>query len=120
MRQVVCTSYHGRIDDENCDPENRPIIEQDCNIAPCQTHNHFPGNHNYPMLFPQPESPQKSRENDVHNSINQKNKPARGNQWRTGPWGAVSYFTEFGMCEFSQPYISFIAFFVLTFLSFLI
>lgn len=88
MRQVVCTSYHGRIDDDNCDPENKPIIEQDCNIAPCQIHNHFPGNHNHPMLFPQPESPQKSRENDVHNSINQKNKPARGNQWRTGPWGA--------------------------------
>ncbi|XP_073476043.1 A disintegrin and metalloproteinase with thrombospondin motifs 20 [Aquarana catesbeiana] len=90
MRQVVCTSYHGRIDDDNCDPENKPIIEQDCNIAPCQIHNHFPGNHNHPMLFPQPESPQKSRENDVHNSINQKNKPARGNQWRTGPWGACS------------------------------
>ncbi|XP_075065170.1 A disintegrin and metalloproteinase with thrombospondin motifs 20 [Mixophyes fleayi] len=89
IRQVVCTSYHGRIEDENCDPDNRPIKEQECNLAPCQTYH--PGNPDHPMGFPQPENPHKVREHDINYKVNQHNKPSgRGNQWRTGPWGACS------------------------------
>ncbi|XP_068132664.1 A disintegrin and metalloproteinase with thrombospondin motifs 20 isoform X2 [Hyperolius riggenbachi] len=90
IRQVVCTSYHGIIDENNCDPDGRPVLEQDCNKAPCQGYNHFPGSHDHPMRFPQPESPHKSREHDIHNTIHQPNKHSRGYQWRTGPWGACS------------------------------
>ncbi|KAM3926910.1 A disintegrin and metalloproteinase with thrombospondin motifs 20 [Leptodactylus fuscus] len=92
IRQVVCTSYHGRIDEENCDPETKPIMEQECNMAPCQTFSQFPGNHNHPMRFPHPEIPHRFREHDISSKDNQRNKAttSQENQWRTGPWGACS------------------------------
>ncbi|MEE6480837.1 hypothetical protein FKM82_012679 [Ascaphus truei] len=91
MRQVVCISYHQRIEDINCDPENRPIEEQECNIAPCTPYSHYPHNHDYPMRVPQPENPHIHRGHDVPDNVDQRNMPsARGNQWRTGPWGACS------------------------------
>ncbi|XP_075456208.1 A disintegrin and metalloproteinase with thrombospondin motifs 20 [Ascaphus truei] len=91
MRQVVCISYHQRIEDINCDPENRPIEEQECNIAPCTPYSHYPHNHDYPMRVPQLENPHIHRGHDVPDNVDQRNMPsARGNQWRTGPWGACS------------------------------
>ncbi|KAM9311710.1 A disintegrin and metalloproteinase with thrombospondin motifs 20 [Gastrophryne carolinensis] len=86
MRQVVCTSYHGRVDDENCDPDNRPTAEQECNLAACQVYNNFPGSHEHPVRVPQPENPQTFRDHEIH----ERNKQFHGDQWRTGPWGACS------------------------------
>ncbi|KAG8577665.1 hypothetical protein GDO81_010252, partial [Engystomops pustulosus] len=91
IRQVVCTSYHGRIDEENCDPDTKPMKEQECNMVPCQTFNQFPGNPDHPKRFPYPETPHRYRDYDTSSKDNQRNNPAgHENQWRTGPWGACS------------------------------
>ncbi|XP_053319477.1 A disintegrin and metalloproteinase with thrombospondin motifs 20 [Spea bombifrons] len=89
MRQVVCVGYEGRIEDINCDPENQPIKEQECNMGPCKTYNQNPGNHD--ARAQQPDNKPTFRGYDTPDNINQRNKPiTHGIQWRTGPWGACS------------------------------
>ncbi|XP_057647833.1 A disintegrin and metalloproteinase with thrombospondin motifs 20 [Chionomys nivalis] len=88
-RRIFCMNYHQPVDESFCDPEVRPVIEQECSLAACPPpYNHFPSSSEQPSQFPGRNSPliHKPEENQnqgVHLSI-------RGNQWRTGPWGACS------------------------------
>ncbi|VTJ64280.1 Hypothetical predicted protein, partial [Marmota monax] len=86
-RQVLCINHQQPIDENYCDPEVRPLIEQDCNLSACppmyshfpsssEQPSHFPGRH-----FPLTHKPEDNQNQGVHLSI-------RGNQWRTGPWGS--------------------------------
>ncbi|ELK08453.1 A disintegrin and metalloproteinase with thrombospondin motif 20 [Pteropus alecto] len=88
-RQVLCIKYHQPMNENYCDPEVRPSIEQECNVAACpptyrdfpissEQPNHFPGRN-----FPLTHKPEDNQNQGVHLSI-------RGNQWRTGPWGSCS------------------------------
>lgn len=84
-RQVVCVNHHQQIDENYCDPEGRPAKEQECNMPSCQPvyRHEYPGHlidQDYPSIH------------KVHHSQdNTRNLPSPGgNQWRTGPWGAVS------------------------------
>ncbi|XP_028347238.1 A disintegrin and metalloproteinase with thrombospondin motifs 20 isoform X8 [Physeter macrocephalus] len=88
-RQVLCISYHQPINENYCDPEVRPVIEQECNLAACPpTYSHFPSSSEQPSHFPGrnfplTHKPEDNQNQGVHPSI-------RGNQWRTGPWGSCS------------------------------
>ncbi|KAM8974414.1 A disintegrin and metalloproteinase with thrombospondin motifs 20 [Pelodytes ibericus] len=90
MRQVVCVSYQGRVEDTNCDSEKQPPKEKECNMAPCKAYNHYTDT-DHPARVPQPENQPTFRGYDVSDNVNQRNKPSsHGTQWRTGPWGACS------------------------------
>ncbi|KAG8439752.1 hypothetical protein GDO86_005793, partial [Hymenochirus boettgeri] len=77
MRQVICVGYHGRIEDSNCDPDSRPVTDEECSMGPCNVYiheniNHINKQYNTPAI------------------INHRNNPVQETQWRTGPWGACS------------------------------
>ncbi|XP_019508609.1 PREDICTED: A disintegrin and metalloproteinase with thrombospondin motifs 20, partial [Hipposideros armiger] len=88
-RQVLCIKYHQPINENYCDPEVRPSIEQECNVAACPlTYSNFPSSSEQPNRFPGrnfplTHKPEDNQNQGVHPSI-------RGNQWRTGPWGSCS------------------------------
>lgn len=88
-RQVLCIKYHQPINENYCDPEVRPSIEQECNVAAClPTYSNFPSSSEQPNRFPGrnfplTHKPEDNQNQGVHPSI-------RGNQWRIGPWGSVS------------------------------
>ncbi|KAB1270423.1 A disintegrin and metalloproteinase with thrombospondin motifs 20 [Camelus dromedarius] len=88
-RQVLCISYHQPVNENYCDPEVRPLIEQECHLAACPpTFSHFPSSSEQPSHFPGrnfplTHKPEDNQNQGVHPSL-------RGNQWRTGPWGSCS------------------------------
>uniref|UniRef100_G3UGB1 GON domain-containing protein n=1 Tax=Loxodonta africana TaxID=9785 RepID=G3UGB1_LOXAF len=68
-REVLCINYHQAINEDYCDPEVRPLTEQECNLAACPPmYSHFPSSSEQPSHSP----------------------AIGGNQWRTGPWGSCS------------------------------
>lgn len=80
-RQVVCVNYSDHvIDRSECDPDYIPETEQDCSMSPCPQRISGTG-----LVYPyqnedfRPRSDSPSRTHVLG-----------GNQWRTGPWGAVS------------------------------
>ncbi|KAK2492449.1 hypothetical protein MC885_010158 [Smutsia gigantea] len=88
-RQVLCINYHHPINENYCDPEVRPLKEQDCDLAACPpTYSHFPSSSEQPSHFPGrnfplTHKPEDNQNQEVHPSI-------KGDQWRTGPWGSCS------------------------------
>ncbi|XP_069484120.1 A disintegrin and metalloproteinase with thrombospondin motifs 20 [Ambystoma mexicanum] len=92
FRQVVCMNYRRQMDDHLCDPEGRPTTEQTCSMPPCQPPYHrFPDSHANPAHNPHPDNTQIHKDYTVHDKGKQPSHPSvRGNQWRTGPWGACS------------------------------
>ncbi|ELR55619.1 A disintegrin and metalloproteinase with thrombospondin motifs 20 [Bos mutus] len=88
-RQVLCINYHQPVNENYCDPEVRPVIEQECNLAACPpTYSHFPSSSEQPSHFPGrnfplTHKPEDNQNQGIHPSI-------RENQWRTGPWGSCS------------------------------
>ncbi|KAK7817013.1 hypothetical protein U0070_014356 [Myodes glareolus] len=81
-RRIFCMNYHQPVDESFCDPEVRPVIEQECSLAACPPpYSHFPSSSEQPSQFMH--KPGENQNQGVHLSI-------RGNQWRTGPWGACS------------------------------
>ncbi|KAL1763491.1 A disintegrin and metalloproteinase with thrombospondin motifs 20, partial [Sigmodon hispidus] len=95
-RHILCMNYHQPVDESYCDPEVRPMIEQECSLAACPpSYSHFPSNSEQPSHFPGrnvplTHKPEENQNQGVHLSI-------RGNQWRTGPWGACSRSCEGGL-----------------------
>ncbi|XP_034372581.1 A disintegrin and metalloproteinase with thrombospondin motifs 20 isoform X1 [Arvicanthis niloticus] len=88
-RRVLCVNYHQLVDESYCDPEGHPVTEQECSLAACppsygrtpsssEQPSHVPGR-NVPLTH----KPGENQDQGVQLSI-------RGNQWRTGPWGACS------------------------------
>ncbi|GAB1299762.1 A disintegrin and metalloproteinase with thrombospondin motifs 20 [Apodemus speciosus] len=84
-RRVLCVNYHQLVDESYCDPEGRPVTAQECSLAACppshgssEKPSHVPGR-NVPLTH----KPGENQDQGVQLSI-------RGNQWRTGPWGACS------------------------------
>ncbi|XP_051706363.1 A disintegrin and metalloproteinase with thrombospondin motifs 20 isoform X2 [Oryctolagus cuniculus] len=94
-RQVVCMSYHQPIDESYCDPEARPVTEQECTLAACSPaqghgHNHDPRfrSSEQPSLGP---GRSFSLNHKLEGPQNQGVPPVAGElQWRTGPWGSCS------------------------------
>ncbi|KAF7660784.1 hypothetical protein LDENG_00275340 [Lucifuga dentata] len=79
-RQVVCTNYHQPVDQSFCDPDERPVTEQECMALPCSSI--------YRQRIDQPYGyPQDPGHHPGHSSWNV---PSADNQWRTGPWGSCS------------------------------
>uniref|UniRef100_H3B3P8 ADAM metallopeptidase with thrombospondin type 1 motif 20 n=1 Tax=Latimeria chalumnae TaxID=7897 RepID=H3B3P8_LATCH len=91
-RQVICTNYHHHIDENLCDPEDRPTQEQECSMPRCpSTYNRFPTNQDSIAHFPQLDYPQPHIDRSQQDSAKHWNIPSSGgSQWRTGPWGACS------------------------------
>ncbi|XP_053114058.1 A disintegrin and metalloproteinase with thrombospondin motifs 20 isoform X2 [Hemicordylus capensis] len=90
-RQVVCVNHHQQIDENYCDPEGRPAKEQECNMPPCQpVYRHIPDINEHPSHLDQ-DFPPIHKVHHSQDNVNPRNHhSARGNQWRTGPWGACS------------------------------
>lgn len=86
-RQVVCMDYSDQVVDRSeCDPEDVPATEQDCSMPSCQQ---ITPDYNRPIYpFPYPDYRQKNNQAGNRNQGHGHNHG--GNQWRTGPWGAVS------------------------------
>ncbi|XP_060047729.1 A disintegrin and metalloproteinase with thrombospondin motifs 20 isoform X2 [Erinaceus europaeus] len=88
-RRVLCVSSHQPVNEHYCDPEARPVVEQECDLAAClPTYSHFPSSVERPSHFPDrnfplTHKPEDNQNQGAHPSI-------RGNQWRTGPWGSCS------------------------------
>ncbi|XP_008824822.1 A disintegrin and metalloproteinase with thrombospondin motifs 20 isoform X2 [Nannospalax galili] len=86
-RQVLCINHHQPIDENYCDPQVRPVIEQECHLATCpSSYSLSPNSPAHPSHLPGRNTPltDKPEENQgVRLSLG-------GNQWRTGPWGACS------------------------------
>lgn len=87
-RQVVCLNYSDQVVDRSeCDPDDLPATDQDCSVSSCQNIHDY-GRPIHP--FPYPEHQPKSHPGG---NPNQNTGPAHipgDNQWRIGPWGAVS------------------------------
>uniref|UniRef100_A0A3Q3JML9 Peptidase M12B domain-containing protein n=1 Tax=Monopterus albus TaxID=43700 RepID=A0A3Q3JML9_MONAL len=81
-RRVVCSNYHQPVDEAFCEPDERPVTEQECTAAPCSSIYHRQRINDQPYGYPQD-----SRHHPGHSSWNV---PSADNQWRTGPWGACS------------------------------
>ncbi|XP_045143176.1 A disintegrin and metalloproteinase with thrombospondin motifs 20 [Echinops telfairi] len=82
-RHVLCVNYHQAINEDYCDPEVRPVTEQECNLAACPpVYHHSPGSAEQPSHPPDRSSPLTHEPEDLPS--------IRGNQWRTGPWGSCS------------------------------
>lgn len=81
-RQVACVNYSDHvIDQSECDPDYIPETNQDCSMSPC------------PQWTPDSGLAQHPFQNEDYHPRSLS--PSRthvlgGNQWRTGPWGAVS------------------------------
>lgn len=86
-RQVICIDYSDQlVDRSECDPDDLPATEQDCSMSPCHPNSHDYGRPIHPFLYP-----------DHRLKLHPGGSPNRnrahipgGNQWRIGPWGAVS------------------------------
>lgn len=86
-RQVICINYSDQlVDRSECDPDDLPTTEQDCSMSPCHPNSHDYGRPIHPFLYP-----------DHRLKLHPGGSPNRnrahvpgGNQWRIGPWGAVS------------------------------
>lgn len=89
-RQVICINYSDQlVDRSECDPDDLPATEQDCSMSPCHPNSHDYGRPIHPFLYP-----------DHRLKLHPGGSPNRnrahvpgGNQWRIGPWGAVSALT---------------------------
>ncbi|KAG7523508.1 A disintegrin and metalloproteinase with thrombospondin motifs 20-like [Solea senegalensis] len=81
-RQVVCSNYHQPVDLSFCDPDEKPVTEQECTAAPCPSVYHRQHINNQPYGYPQ--------DPGHHPGHSSWNVPSADNQWRTGPWGACS------------------------------
>lgn len=109
-RQVICINYSDQLVDRNeCDPDDLPATEQDCSMSPCHPNSHDYGRPIHPFLYP-----------NHHLKLHPGGSPNQnrahipgGNQWRIGPWGAVSapilLFLGFvGFCFFPRLIQSFL------------
>lgn len=79
---MVCVNYSDHVTDQSeCDPDYVPETSQDCSMSPCPQWTPDSGLDQYPFQNEgyHPRSP-----NPSHTHV------LVGNQWRTGPWGAVS------------------------------
>lgn len=84
-------NYHQPIDENYCDPEVRPLMEQECSLAACPpAHSHFPSSAVQPSYYLSTNLPLTHKLEDNENQV--VHPSVRGNQWRTGPWGSVSHF----------------------------
>ncbi|KAL4005532.1 hypothetical protein ACER0C_005245 [Sarotherodon galilaeus] len=81
-RQVVCSNYPQPVDQSFCDPDERPVTEQECTAAPCPSVYHRQRINDQPYEYPQ--------DPGRHPGHSSWNVPSADNQWRTGPWGACS------------------------------
>uniref|UniRef100_A0A3P8V9E5 ADAM metallopeptidase with thrombospondin type 1 motif 20 n=1 Tax=Cynoglossus semilaevis TaxID=244447 RepID=A0A3P8V9E5_CYNSE len=81
-RQVVCSNYHQTVDQSFCDPDEKPVMEQECTAAPCPSVNQRQRIIDQPYGYPQ--------DPGRHPGHSSWNVPSADNQWRTGPWGACS------------------------------
>uniref|UniRef100_A0A3B4YNL9 ADAM metallopeptidase with thrombospondin type 1 motif 20 n=1 Tax=Seriola lalandi dorsalis TaxID=1841481 RepID=A0A3B4YNL9_SERLL len=81
-RQVVCSNYHQPVDQSFCDPDEKPVTEQECTAAPCSSIYHRQRINDQPYGYPQ--------DPGRHPGHSSWNVPSADNQWRTGPWGACS------------------------------
>lgn len=103
-RQVICINYSDQlVDRSECDPDDLPATEQDCSMSPCHPNSHDYGRPISPFLYPdhrlKPHPGGSPNRNRAH--------IPGGNQWRIGPWGAVSalilLFLGFvGVCFFPE------------------
>lgn len=81
-RQVVCVNYSDQvIDQSECDPDYIPETEQDCSMPPCPQRTLDSGIAQNPF-YNEDYRPRSASPSRTH--------VLGGNQWRTGPWGAVS------------------------------
>ncbi|KAF3688604.1 A disintegrin and metalloproteinase with thrombospondin motifs 20 [Channa argus] len=87
-RQVICSNYHQPVDEAFCDPDERPVTEQECTAAPCPSIYHRQRINDQPYGYPQ--------DPGRHPGHSSWNVPSADNQWRTGPWGACSSTCEGG------------------------
>lgn len=86
-RQVICVNYSDQlVDRSECDPDDLPATEQECSMSPCHPNSHDYGRPISPFLYPdhrlKPHPGGSPNRNRAH--------IPGGNQWRIGPWGAVS------------------------------
>nr|XP_046249772.1 A disintegrin and metalloproteinase with thrombospondin motifs 20 isoform X1 [Scatophagus argus] len=81
-RQVVCSNYHQPVDQSFCDPDEKPVTEQECTATPCSSVYHRQRINDQPYGYPQ--------DPGRHPGHSSWNVPSADNQWRTGPWGACS------------------------------
>lgn len=86
-RQVICVNYSDQlVDRSECDPDDLPATDQECSMSPCHPNNHDYGRPIPPFLYPdhrlKPHPGGSPNRNRAH--------IPGGNQWRIGPWGAVS------------------------------
>lgn len=109
-RQVICINYSDQlVDRSECDPDDLPATEQDCSMSPCHPNSHDYGRPIPPSLYPdhrlKPHPGGSPNRNRAH--------IPGGNQWRIGPWGAVSALILLvlgfvGFCFFSKLIESFL------------
>lgn len=86
-RQVLCVDYSDHvIDRSQCDTDYIPETAQDCSLPPCsrQTPDRGLAQHPFQNAGYHPRSLGPSQTHVLG-----------GNQWRTGPWGAVSMTESF-------------------------
>lgn len=105
-RQVICINYSDQlVDRSECDPDDVPATEQECSMSPCHPNSHDYGRPIHPFLYP-------DHHLKVHpgGSLNRNRAHIPGgNQWRIGPWGAVSdlFFLLLRFWFFSLSYSMF-------------
>ncbi|KAJ8409285.1 hypothetical protein AAFF_G00234830, partial [Aldrovandia affinis] len=81
-RQVVCVNFSDQmVDVSECDPDDRPVTEQECAMSQCPTRSNDPG-------FPTNGDPRKKP--PPQGSSARSSGRTQSHQWRTGPWGACS------------------------------
>ncbi|XP_073798559.1 A disintegrin and metalloproteinase with thrombospondin motifs 20 isoform X1 [Danio rerio] len=92
-RRVVCMNYLHQLDESFCAPDERPLAEQECIGAPCQSSYHWPNN----QPDNQPNDPYVPYDPAGHPGHHSWNVPSADHQWRTGPWGACSSTCAHGL-----------------------
>lgn len=84
-RQVVCVNFNDQVaETSECDTDDRPATEQECAMPQC------PSRHSDNVgISPNPDS----RKKFIPTGRADRNRADRhwSHQWRTGPWGAVSF-----------------------------
>lgn len=88
----MCINFSDQeVNTSECDPDDRPPIEQDCAMSQCLSRSS--------ESRPYPSSPNGSTRNNLPRS--------QSHQWRTGPWGAVRHFTHSNIAsqEVNKPII---------------